>query len=87
MGKPPNKLKGIIYNIKKPKNQRTKTKKTRQKGGEPGGPVVGKPLCTVLLVWAWLIACFFIRLYGSYCVEGLCVAWLLPVGTGGRKIV
>ena len=39
--------------IKEIKNKENKTKR-----GEPGGPVLGKPLCTVL-VWAWLIACFF----------------------------
>ena len=38
-----------------------KTRKNKAKGGKPGDPVVGKPLCTVL-VWAWLIACFFIHL-------------------------
>ena len=36
---------------------------------------MGKPLCTTL-TWAWLVACFFIHLYGSLCVEGLCVTWL-----------
>ena len=30
------------------------------KGGEPGGPVVGRLLCTVFLQ-VWLIACFFIH--------------------------
>ena len=40
--------------------------------------------CTVLL-WAWLIACFFIHLYGSLCVEDVCVKWLMRVGTGERK--
>jgi hypothetical protein len=65
-------------NINKPKNQITKTKtkekrnpKTKQQsqnknGGERGGPVVAKLLCTVL-VWFWLIACFFILLI-SHCV-------------------
>jgi len=36
-------------------------------------------------VWVWLIVCFFIHLYGSLCVEGLCVTWLMPVGIGERK--
>jgi len=45
---------------------------------------VGKPLCTAL-VWVWLIECFLIHLYGSLCVEGLCVTWLMPVGIGERQ--
>jgi len=61
-------------------------KKTKEKGGEQGGLVMGKPLCTVL-VWAWLIACFFIHLYGSLCVEGQGVTWLMSVGVGERKNV
>jgi len=40
---------------------------------------MGNPLCAVL-VWVWLIVCFFIYLCGS-----LCVTWLLPVGNGERK--
>jgi len=45
---------------------------------------MGNPLCAVL-VWVWLIACFFIHLCGSLCVEGLCVTWLMPAGNGERK--
>ena len=47
------------------------SKKTKNKMEENmGGPVVGKPLCTIL-VWAWLIVCFFIHLYGSLCVYNI----------------
>jgi len=46
---------------------------------------VGKPLCTVLL-WAWLIVCFFIHLHGSLCVEGLRVTQLdLVIAYGGWR--
>jgi len=45
---------------------------------------MGNPLCAVL-VWVWLIACFFIHICGSLCVEGQCVTWLMAVGIGERK--
>ena len=45
---------------------------------------MGNPLCAVLM-WVWLIACFFNHLCVSLCVEGLCVTWLMPVGIGDRK--
>jgi len=45
---------------------------------------MGNLLCAVL-VWVWLIACFFIHLSGSLCVGGQCVTWLMPVGIGERK--
>ena len=37
------------------KVQRCKKTKTSKKGEKPGGPVMGRLLCT-LLVWVWLIA-------------------------------
>ena len=45
---------------------------------------MGDPLCAVL-VWVWFIARFFNPLWGSLCVEGVCVTWLMPVGIGERK--
>jgi len=45
---------------------------------------MGNPLCAVLM-WVWLIVCFFIHIRGSLCVEGLCVTWLMSVGNGERK--
>ena len=46
---------------------------------------MGNLLCTVL-VWVWLFCVFLHSSYGSLCVEGLCVTWLLPVGFGERKM-
>jgi len=65
--------------INEPKTQRINKAKRRR----VGGPVIGRLLCTVL-VWVWLIACYFIHLYGSLCM-GLCVTWLMPVEVGERK--
>jgi len=66
--------------VKEPELRQSK----KNKKGELGGPVVGQPLCNVLM-WVWLIACFFIHLHGSLSVEGLCVTWLMPVGIGEGK--
>jgi len=43
-------------------------------------------VCTIL-VWAWLVVCFFIHLYGSLCVEGLCLTRLDLVITSNNTIV
>ena len=41
--------------------------------------------CVLSLCGSGYIACFFIHLHGSLCVEGLCMTWLMPVGIGERK--
>ena len=55
----PRKNQEIHQNKTKPGAKNHKTQKIT-KGGEPGGPVLGRLLCTVF-VRVWLIACFFIH--------------------------
>jgi len=54
------------------------------KGGESGGPVVGRLLCTDL-VRVWLIACFFIHHWVAVHGSSVCDL-VIACGFGERKM-
>jgi hypothetical protein len=62
--------KQIQRNKTKPGAKNHKTQKIT-KGGEPGGPVLGRLLCTVF-VRVWLIACFFIHHWVAVYEKSVC---------------
>jgi len=68
------------------KNAKHKKNKNSKRGGEPGGHVVGRLLCTVPM-WVWLIACFTTHLLFAVCGRSVCDMVIVCGGWREKKCV